>query len=419
MWSCNNQPKKGNSLSQTVPASTGSVELVHGSQCNFTCRALAGQAQCHCQLWVQTHKWQQRLAIEQGVFLSPSADSRSFFSRPVCILPEHTTGHLLQLEGRPSSVCDRCFRSRLIRPQTILLPSICTDREMLTEDQEWQRSLCSVNSTNLASSGMVSSSSEHVDRPPTASTESPRSPEESSRGESSADTAESPVSGCIDSIRKSLSEKGVSQQLSSGHHGEKAPSRLMNQHGRGGLAGVVQGRRILEFLKEMYNENKDHSTINSYCSAISTFCDGVPVGQHVMVTRLMQGTSNTRPSKPRYTTVWDVKIVLNYIKNMRPSKELRLMELSAKLVMWNVVHLIYVHQNKTQTLCLSAVWSHISKSRPVQFLDGSDTWCKWVTLTCPLSNLTQPELRPHQQQPNWGSPSKILWRWPTGPRNCP
>ena len=93
---------------------------------------------------------------------------------------------------------------------------------------------------------------------------------------------------------------------------------------------------ILDLLTEMYNENKEHSTINSYRSAISTFhakFDGVPAGQHPMVTRLMQGIFNTRPSKPRYTSVWDVEIVLNHIKSMPPSNELRLTELAGKLAM--------------------------------------------------------------------------------------
>ena len=44
--------------------------------------------------------------------------------------------------------------------------------------------------------------------------------------------------------------------------------------------------------------------------------DGVPAGQHPMVSRLMQGIFNTRPSKPHYTLVWDVEMFLDHIKNM-------------------------------------------------------------------------------------------------------
>ena len=90
---------------------------------------------------------------------------------------------------------------------------------------------------------------------------------------------------------------------------------------------------ILDFLSEMYNEGKKHSTINCYRSAISNFhakIDGALAGQHPMVTRLIQGIFNTRPSKPRYNFV---EIVLRYIKPMPPSSELHLNELSWKLAM--------------------------------------------------------------------------------------
>lgn len=86
----------------------------------------------------------------------------------------------------------------------------------------------------------------------------------------------------------------------------------------------------------MYDENKQHSKISSYRSEISAFhakINGVPAGQHPIVTRLMQGICNTCPSKPRYTLVWDVEIVLNYIKNMPPSSRLHLTALSGKLAM--------------------------------------------------------------------------------------
>ena len=37
------------------------------------------------------------------------------------------------------------------------------------------------------------------------------------------------------------------------------------------------------------------------------------VGHHPLVTSLMVGIFNSRPPQPRYT-VWDVKVVLNFIK---------------------------------------------------------------------------------------------------------
>ena len=124
--------------------------------------------------------------------------------------------------------------------------SICTHREISAEDQKRQHALCSLDCTNLASSDLVSSSPEHVDRLSNNPTKASKSPEESSGGKSSISTTESSTSGCMANIRKSLSENGSeflnSLPLSSAHLGEKALPRLMNQHGEGGLAGVIHER---------------------------------------------------------------------------------------------------------------------------------------------------------------------------------
>ena len=66
---------------------------------------------------------------------------------------------------------------------------------------------------------------------------------------SPTDTTESSAPGCLTNIRKSLSEKGVSEKsttlINFGHHGEEEPPELTSLPGEGGLAGVLQGKLIL------------------------------------------------------------------------------------------------------------------------------------------------------------------------------
>ena len=47
----------------------------------------------------------------------------------------------------------------------------------------------------------------------------------------------------------------------------------------------------------------------------------------------MKGVFASRPSKPRYTHIWDVDIVLLYLKKLSPLKHLSLKDLTLKLVM--------------------------------------------------------------------------------------
>ena len=59
--------------------------------------------------------------------------------------------------------------------------------------------------------------------------------------------------------------------------------------------------------------------------------EGLPVGQHPLVTRLMKGAHNSRPPKPRYSVTWDVDIVVRYICSLGDNEGLSLKRLSHKL----------------------------------------------------------------------------------------
>ena len=59
--------------------------------------------------------------------------------------------------------------------------------------------------------------------------------------------------------------------------------------------------------------------------------EGIPIGQHPLVTRLMKGVYNLRPPKPRYSYTWDVDVVAQYIVSMGDNADLSLKKLSQKL----------------------------------------------------------------------------------------
>jgi len=76
-------------------------------------------------------------------------------------------------------------------------------------------------------------------------------------------------------------------------------------------------------------------TINSHRSAISAYhelVEGKPVGQHPRVCGLITGVFNQRPPQPRYTFVWDVECVINFIESsMANNDNLSNIDLSCKL----------------------------------------------------------------------------------------
>ena len=78
-----------------------------------------------------------------------------------------------------------------------------------------------------------------------------------------------------------------------------------------------------------------YRTINSHRSAILAYhdyVDGKPVGKHPRVCALLTGVFNQRPSQPCYTFVWDVEIVLVYLKtSMSDNSQLSNKDLTHKL----------------------------------------------------------------------------------------
>ena len=75
------------------------------------------------------------------------------------------------------------------------------------------------------------------------------------------------------------------------------------------------------------------NTARGALSALGIMVDGCRAGNHPLVNRFMRGVFNLRPPTPRYAMTWDVKFVLQKIRNMEPLHTLSLKDLSLKLVM--------------------------------------------------------------------------------------
>lgn len=93
---------------------------------------------------------------------------------------------------------------------------------------------------------------------------------------------------------------------------------------------------MLEFLSVLFDRGLSYSALNLARSALSSFVsltDSLSVGAHPLVSRFMRGVFNLRPPVPRYTQVWDARVVLNYLRKLSPMKFLSLKMLTFKLCM--------------------------------------------------------------------------------------
>ena len=61
--------------------------------------------------------------------------------------------------------------------------------------------------------------------------------------------------------------------------------------------------------------------------------EGRKFGEHPLVCRYMKGVFELRPALPKYAEIWDVNVVLNYLKQFEPPTVLPLKDLTLKLTM--------------------------------------------------------------------------------------
>ena len=93
---------------------------------------------------------------------------------------------------------------------------------------------------------------------------------------------------------------------------------------------------MLNYLSHLEQDRKlAYRTINIHRSCISfhlAHVDNKPVGDHPSVIRLMKGIFNSNPPRPKSNVVWDVSVLINYIRSLPPNADLSFDDLSRKLV---------------------------------------------------------------------------------------
>ncbi|KAJ8021950.1 hypothetical protein HOLleu_39297 [Holothuria leucospilota] len=93
---------------------------------------------------------------------------------------------------------------------------------------------------------------------------------------------------------------------------------------------------VLDFLTDLFLRGLGYSGLNTARAALSTFLilNGVKtIGQHPLICRFLKGVFELRPPSARYTTTWDVSVVLNFLRELHPLDSLSLKLVTLKLVM--------------------------------------------------------------------------------------
>ena len=170
-------------------------------------------------------------------------------------------------------------------------------------------------------------------------------------------------------------------------------------------------REAIYFLSQMFDDGMSYSAINAARSTLSNFLpafDGTPFGQHPVVIRILKRVYNKRPQISRYGCTWDVDVVLEYLRELSPLKDLSLREITAKCVMLMLLvtaqrvqtlailklkDMCWSSDNKTVVFRLSQVLKHTRKGSlgtiTLQAFPSDQRICVVQTLTAYLSRTAE------------------------------
>ncbi len=273
-------------------------------------------------LGIETEVRPMRLEIGQGFISRASAMCRSFLSRPVCVPAQLANATFLQFFPRPRGGGDRRSSVELESPASppLCLSTLPSAREDPTESPPGGSGILSSDSSNLASSMLVSTTISSTDRLSSHSTTVSRASNRPRREGTSSGSQRQRHLDRLDSLRTSSSYQRVSEEAfqiiaASWRRGTEKSyasswTKWVTWCNSGNVNPLLPSiEKVINFLTEAFHQGYQNSTMNLFRSALSASLpplEGYPVGQHPLVIRLLQGIFNSRPPTLRYEHIWKV-----------------------------------------------------------------------------------------------------------------
>ena len=89
---------------------------------------------------------------------------------------------------------------------------------------------------------------------------------------------------------------------------------------------------MVKYVRHLYESGAEYSTVNYHRSAVSKFhvgVQGVPMGEHPLVSQAVKAVFRLRPHLPQYQSTFDIVPVLAYVQSL-PTASISLKLLSFK-----------------------------------------------------------------------------------------
>ena len=256
------------------------------------------------------------------------------------ILP---TAEVLQLEARSIRGSNRRLSSRLEGGERLREPSVEPHRTSPIEGGG-SSSRSSADSSSLAIATMVPQTSQP---PSLLSFENQPSGEGNGRSVGRESARDNPTTSRVAYLRQHYSDKRISGEatelLLSSWRQKSAQSydslckrwiSWCTERSLDPVSGPIED--VVNFLAHLHTKGYQYRSLNSYRSAIASMhapVEGVSIGQHPLVSRLMKGAFQSRPPLPKYSGTWDISKVLAYLDGHTLDSNIPLKQLTLRTVM--------------------------------------------------------------------------------------
>ena len=245
-----------------------------------------------------------------------------------CISTITSDTNLRFMETRSSQSCNRCISTELVTQTPVCFSPILHDSKSSQQNTQGTSPQAHINNPSLDNTSLVSKDFEHVNQESYFVALEKGPFEKPQRGNSSPSSKQDSKTGGLDGFRARLQEEGISKAASNIISKSRRPNSNANYESSWRKWASWCSRRetdsfssnineILDYLTDLYKQGLQYRTINNHRSAISAFHEqiqGKPVGEHPRVCALLAGIFNSRPPQPKYCFIWNVQIVIEFIR---------------------------------------------------------------------------------------------------------
>ena len=308
------------------------MDVVPGKEHSLNSSASPRGVKPHSRCGVSDISGSVRLEAEPIHLSEDKSPLRSNRHRSICLQANNTVCSLFQLAARSLCTGNRCISSRLVSNQGLCKPSMGTHWQGIVSGPN-PKSLSRPCSSNMEIPTLVPCVAGDVNRL------SPSNSNPSTGDDQSTPITSSTPPGHMAYLRQrysgfNLSEEAIaimlkSWQCKTNRSYDSLFRSWCSKQGSNPVSGPIND--FINFLASLFKEGYQYNSIDAYRSAISSVheqVDGVDVGKHPLVMRALKGMFHDRPPLPRYTSTWNVDLVLNRLLSWGPNNSLSLKKIT-------------------------------------------------------------------------------------------